>query len=44
MAITYEYAKLVEEFGSSAERLAFVDFKLRFTVIIQRTDLALKLH
>tara|TARA_B100001059_G_scaffold52226_1_gene45916 strand:- start:646 stop:1539 length:894 start_codon:yes stop_codon:yes gene_type:complete len=40
MAITYEYAKLVEEFGSSAERLAFVDFKLRFTGIIQRTDLA----
>ncbi|RZM84948.1 transcriptional regulator [Pseudoalteromonas rubra] len=40
MATTYDYAKLNEEYGSNAERLAFVDFKLRFTGIIQRTDLA----
>lgn len=40
MATTYDYAKLNEEYGSNAERLAFVDFKLRFTGIIQRTDLS----
>lgn len=40
MATTYDYARLSEEFGSTAERLAFIDFKLRFTGEIQRADLA----
>lgn len=39
MSVLYSYAQLQAEVGSNAERLAYIDFKLRFTGVIRRSDL-----
>ncbi|EGQ9917452.1 TPA: WYL domain-containing protein [Vibrio parahaemolyticus] len=39
MSELYSYTQLVSEVGSHAERLAYIDFKLRFTGFIRRADL-----
>ncbi|CAK1734285.1 WYL domain-containing protein [Vibrio cyclitrophicus] len=39
MSGLYSYAQLLNEVSGNAERLAFIDFKLRFTGFIKRADL-----
>lgn len=39
MGELYSYTQLQSEVGSNAERLAYIDFKLRFTGMVRRTDL-----
>tara|TARA_R110001583_G_scaffold1612_4_gene12706 strand:- start:4029 stop:4922 length:894 start_codon:yes stop_codon:yes gene_type:complete len=39
MSILFSYSKLQDLVGSNAERMAFIDFKLQFTGIINRSDL-----
>ena len=39
MNIPFSYSKLQDLVGTNAERMAFIDFKLQFTGIINRSDL-----
>ena len=39
MSNIFSYSQLQDEVGANAERLAFIDFKLRFTGLIRRSDM-----